>query len=585
MKRTPILRIVVTVVVIIALILALGICADVLCRAKPRLVVHAEEAPIYQVEDYDLVRMPYDGYAGVKRVYTFQIPQELGEAYDSFDLCFAVKHQYVSVFKDDELIYQMVEPSEPHLGNTPGRYWVICPLSPADGGHKLRIESIPVYEGTAEPELLLAERFQVFRTCLNQELFVLLLTITTMGMGVLILLLGLLLPFERRSRMALIYLGLLALCTGLWKFTDLKSLMLLLPSAGRSFSYMELTALLLMPILAFQFLNYQNKQLPARGGQLFAIVAGLSAILITILQLTQALQLHDALIYIVSLDVLLAVLYAIVFLATRERKGYLWLLGYPLSAGADAAIYLIVGSSDDCVFFLMWILLHSFSQIVGYVRNAIRREGELKEVRTQVLMNQIRPHFIHNTLASIYYLCDSDPAAAQDVVENFMTYLQSNFAAITTNTPVPFTEELAHAKAYLAVEQTRYQNQIFVTFDTDYTSFQLPALTIQPLVENSVKYGVGKGISPEHITIRTRAVPGGSQIQIQDDGSGFDPSKPMEGTHVGLRNIRERLTMISGGDLEIQSAPGKGTTVTLFIPAEKPSRSKKKGKKEAAAVS
>ena len=586
MRNIPPLRVAATVLAILALVLALVVYGDVICRAGLSPMINADKAPFYRVEDYDLIRMPYDGYAGVKRVYTFTIPQELGEAGYSFDLCFAVKHQYVSVFKDGELIYQVVEPSEPHLGHTLGRYWVTCPLSPADAGSEIRIESIPVYGGVAEPELLLAERFQVFRTCLRQELFTLSLTTITMGMGVLILLLGLLLPFEHRSRMAMVYLGLLALCTGIWKFTDLRFLTLYFTNIGRIFSYTELVTLLFMPILAFQFMNYQNKELPAYGGQLCAITAGLSAIIIMTLQLTEVLQLHDALTFIIALDVLLAVLYTILFFVLWKGKDYLWLLGYPLSAGADVAIYIIAGVSDECVIFLMWILLHSFSQGVIYVRQAIQREGELKEVRTQVLMNQIRPHFIHNTLASIYYLCDSDPAMAQDVVENFMNYLQANFAAVTKAAPVPFAEELEHTRAYLAVEQIRYQNQIFVTYDIEHTDFALPALTIQPLVENSVKYGVGKGFSPEHITIRTQAVPGGSRIQIQDDGSGFDPSKPLEGTHVGLNNIRERLAMISGGSMEIQSAPGCGTTVTLFVPEAKTRRSKKKqANQEAAAAS
>ena len=93
-----------------------------------------------------------------------------------------------------------------------------------------------------------------------------------------------------------------------------------------------------------------------------------------------------------------------------------------------------------------------------------------------------------------------------------------------------------------------------------------------------MKYGVGKGISPEYITIRSSAVPGGSQIEIIDNGSGFDTSQQQTGTHVGIKNIRERLDIVCGGTLTVQSAPGQGTTVTVFIPANAKGARKKRGR-------
>ena len=93
-----------------------------------------------------------------------------------------------------------------------------------------------------------------------------------------------------------------------------------------------------------------------------------------------------------------------------------------------------------------------------------KEEAARQRARAAVL--QMRPHFIHNTLMSIYYLCAQDPRKAQEVIRDFSRYLQSNFTAIAKDGTIPFAEELEHTKAYLAVEQARYEGRLFVEFNT-----------------------------------------------------------------------------------------------------------------------
>ena len=92
----------------------------------------------------------------------------------------------------------------------------------------------------------------------------------------------------------------------------------------------------------------------------------------------------------------------------------------------------------------------------------MRQQSEIANHRAGIMVLQMRPHFICNTMMSIYYLCDQDVAKAKQVTLDFTTYLRKNFTAIASETPVPFTEELEHTRAYLAVEQAQFEDVLFV---------------------------------------------------------------------------------------------------------------------------
>jgi LytS/YehU family sensor histidine kinase len=199
----------------------------------------------------------------------------------------------------------------------------------------------------------------------------------------------------------------------------------------------------------------------------------------------------------------------------------------------------------------------------------IRRYQEQKEEtvrqRTQVAILQMRPHFIYNSLMSIYYLCAQDPQRAQQVILDFSSYLRQNFAAIVREETIPFTEELEHTRAYLAVEMARYEDTLFVDFDTPFTNFRLPPLTLQPIVENAVKHGLDPELEPLRITVQTRETAGGFQVAVTDNGPGYAPAADDE-PHIALNNIRERLKLMCGGTLDIRPGEGAGTVVTVTVP-------------------
>ena len=199
------------------------------------------------------------------------------------------------------------------------------------------------------------------------------------------------------------------------------------------------------------------------------------------------------------------------------------------------------------------------------IEQNLRQQREIERQRASIAVLQMRPHFIYNTMTSIYYLCDQDPELAKQVTMYFTTYLRKNFTAIAREDVIPFSEELEHARAYLAVEQAQFEDDLLVDYDTPHTQFRLPPLTLQPIVENAVKHGMDPDSVPLHIWIRTGEVGSDSEIIVEDDGPGFD-SAVADGPHTTLANIRQRLDMMCGGRLEIAPREGGGTAVKVKIP-------------------
>ena len=194
-----------------------------------------------------------------------------------------------------------------------------------------------------------------------------------------------------------------------------------------------------------------------------------------------------------------------------------------------------------------------------------KQQLEIANQRASVAVLQMRPHFIYNTLMSIYSLCNQDPQKARQVTKDFTDYLRKNFNAVASDSAIPFSAELEHTRAYLAVEQAQFEDMLVVDYDTPFTRFRLPPLTLQPLVENAVKHGMDPYAGPLHVSVRTRHTDAGAEIVVTDNGRGFESADDSDG-HVTLTNIRQRLKSMCGGSLTVAPGDGGGTVVTVTIP-------------------
>ena len=194
--------------------------------------------------------------------------------------------------------------------------------------------------------------------------------------------------------------------------------------------------------------------------------------------------------------------------------------------------------------------------------------AKLAESRISTMMSQIRPHFIYNTLGSIEQLCDIAPEKAGALVHNFAKYLRGNFGELDNPRPILMSQEMEHVQYYISIERVRFPDMTFF-FEMDSSDFHIPALTIQPIVENAIKHGLMK--LPKGGTVRVVSYETDSHycVSVEDNGVGFDTNALLdERKHVGIRNIRERLKTMVDGTLEIKSTVGRGTKALIMIPKE-----------------
>ena len=202
-------------------------------------------------------------------------------------------------------------------------------------------------------------------------------------------------------------------------------------------------------------------------------------------------------------------------------------------------------------------------------KNIKMREDEkrLKDANVKLMVSQIQPHFVYNTLSSISTLIPIDPDKAQKALAEFTDYLRMNFSTLTETHLVSFEDELKHIKTYVNLEKMRFNDRLNVIYDIKTTNFNLPPLSIQPLVENAIKHGILKKVEGGTVTLKTYEDEQASIVEIIDDGVGFNMEDvDFKGNkHIGLNNVKHRITTMSRGEIRFESEPNKGTKVMVLF--------------------
>ncbi len=188
-----------------------------------------------------------------------------------------------------------------------------------------------------------------------------------------------------------------------------------------------------------------------------------------------------------------------------------------------------------------------------------------KEAQIKIMMSQIQPHFIYNSLSSISTLVTIDPDKAQKALDNFTEYLRHNLAALTQTNLIPFEEEFKHVQTYVSLEKVRFNTRISVIYDIKVRDFLVPPLSIQPLVENAIKHGILKRMEGGTVIIKTYESDDAYVVEVNDDGVGFDMDAINfnENKHFGLNNIKHRIKNMCNGDIIFTSEIDKGTHVVI----------------------
>jgi two-component system LytT family sensor kinase len=205
-----------------------------------------------------------------------------------------------------------------------------------------------------------------------------------------------------------------------------------------------------------------------------------------------------------------------------------------------------------------------------------RREMHLRQQATsaelQALRAQVNPHFLFNALSTIADLVVVDPRKAERAIE----MLAETFRYVLMNHDrhmVSVSEELDFIRQYLAIEQVRFGARLTVHIEVDpvVRRRSIPALILQPLVENAIKHGLAPKIGPGLLTIEVRETDGCLRLSVEDNGDGpLLPRRPLKSTGTGLRNTSERLQTLYQGDarLTMETMPSRGCRVTILIPRQ-----------------
>ena len=351
-----------------------------------------------------------------------------------------------------------------------------------------------------------------------------------------------------------------------------------LPSPKVALFWESLLSGMLIPLITIYLLHCTGEDI--EKSRIFALILGLFAVyavLLTVTQFTTFIYYYTPdweyhrgpwypLLLVPPILSMLALTFAVLRRRDRlSRRQFFSFLAYSVVPLIGMLIQIaFYGLYAIVIFTTAAGMVLYFSMLTDQVETYVRQQEELTRQRASILVLQMRPHFIYNTLTSIYHLCKSDPAAAQQVISDFSSYLRQNFTAIAKEGTVPFKDELEHARAYLAVEQARHEGMLQVTMDTPFMNFRLPPLTLEPVVENAVKHGFDPTREALEIVIRSRETEKGAEITVEDNGPGYSPADDDE-PHIGLANVRERLSMMCGGRLTIETRETGGTRVTISV--------------------
>ena len=197
-------------------------------------------------------------------------------------------------------------------------------------------------------------------------------------------------------------------------------------------------------------------------------------------------------------------------------------------------------------------------------------EKELDIARSElaVLRSQMQPHFIYNSLSTIRSLTKRDSERAVKCIDDFSKYLKSHIGAIQNEGLVPFKTELENVKVYMSMVQAGYSKDIVVDYDLQVTDFEIPPLSLEPIVENAVEHGVGRYGGT--VKIQTFEKDGYITVRVKDEGKKANTEEEYKPVHngIGLKNTEKRIQMQCSGSLVTDFAP-TGATVDIVIPAVK----------------
>jgi len=258
-----------------------------------------------------------------------------------------------------------------------------------------------------------------------------------------------------------------------------------------------------------------------------------------------------------------------------------WPIQPPITVMREFTLLFLFGFHTGVVAY--WVVLTIHSAIRNYARlqertqAALRSELRASQLETQVaqarlgaLKAQLQPHFLFNTLNAIVVLVRQQKGQqAEETLARFSDLLRAVLADMDAQ-EVTLARELEYLKLYLSIEQLRFSDRLHVDIDVDAELLDaaVPHMALQPIVENSIRHGVGQRATAGVIGIRARRIGDALHVAVEDNGPGFAAQGASGGLNLGLANTRARLKQLYGdaSELRTESGPAGGALVTMILP-------------------
>ncbi len=226
-------------------------------------------------------------------------------------------------------------------------------------------------------------------------------------------------------------------------------------------------------------------------------------------------------------------------------------------------------ANDVTGFACIAIVFNAWAYAMEMQRRALNEQklaARLASAELQVLKMQLQPHFLFNTLNTIYNLAPQNSRKAQTMIARLSDLLRLSLDHVSSNM-VPLQQELEFLENYLDIEKTRFEERLQVVREIDPEALDaaVPNLLLQPLVENAIRHGIGKKASGG--TIEIRASKSGNRLLITITDDGRNPVAEKSSSGIGLANTRARLTQLFGSDFYFELKPaGQGAQVAINLP-------------------
>jgi sensor histidine kinase YesM len=232
------------------------------------------------------------------------------------------------------------------------------------------------------------------------------------------------------------------------------------------------------------------------------------------------------------------------------------------------------------VHFIIILAVMAFFIVLSETINEMLRknrqlQSEAKDAEIAFLRSQIKPHFLYNALNAIAELCIDKPRQAEQLTLDLSQYLRSSFDFKQLDSLTSIESELELVKAYINIEKARLGARLRVEYDVDARpDIRIPPLILQPLVENAIRHGLMSNLrgGTVKISVKTEA-DARISFAVEDDGCGMSENKRAEilkpddnKKGVGLWNISQRIKLLYGNRLRIESSEGRGTKVFFDVP-------------------